>query len=393
MATDVTSLEAQAYPVRLSMVYPERVSRWSTAFRIILVIPVLLFLALLAGGYSNWGDSSGVRNLSIGAGGSLIVAIWATILVRGRIPHWLFDFQVALNRFSYRAYAYAGLLTDQYPAFEGEWLLNYDVDYPDRLSRWRILFWKLITSLPHFFILLFLTIASFFVIFISWWAILFTGQFPRGLHRFVVGVMRWSARVTAYFESLTDVFPPFSLDEDAGPGGSGTLSAVLGGLMAIGIIAGAAGIGTAVYLITHDTKTLDVQYSDVTAGRADASARMDQVTFTLLSANDPASVDSFQAHSGHHIVSFKVGYLNERRFHPASGYDVEVKTLRLETENGGTITPTLLTIDGVVAPLDVDRDRDLTLQAYFEVANDDAPLELHAYPLRGTSRHIVWNFQ
>jgi len=393
MATDVTSLEAQPYPVRLSMTYPERLSRWTTAFRIILVIPVLIFLAMIGGGYSNWGDSSGVRNISVGAGGSIIVAIWATILVRGRIPHWLFDFQVALNRFSYRAYAYAGLLTDQYPAFEGEWLLNYDVDYPDRLSRWRILFWKLITSLPHFFILIFLTIASFFVIFISWWAILFTGQFPRGLHKFVVGVMRWSARVTAYFESLTDVFPPFSLDEDAGPGGSQVLSAVLGGLMAVGIIAGAAGIGAAVYVISHETKTLDVQYSDATAGSADSSARMDQVTFTLLSANDPASVNAFQAQSGHHIVSFKVGYLNERRFHPASGYDVEVKTLRLKTENEGTITPTLLTVDGVVAPLDVDRNRDLTLQAFFEVADDDTLLELRAYPLRATSRHIIWDFR
>ncbi|MEE8369417.1 MAG: DUF4389 domain-containing protein [Dehalococcoidia bacterium] len=72
--------------------------------------------------------------------------------------------------------------------------------------------WKIITSIPHFIILIFLSLAAFVVVVIAWFAILFTGRYPRGLHGFVAGVLRWSLRVQAYIFSLTDEYPPFSLD-------------------------------------------------------------------------------------------------------------------------------------------------------------------------------------
>ena len=140
-----------------------------------------------------------------------MLAIWAAVLVRQYVPHWLFDFQVALMRFQARAYGYLALLTDRVPAFEGEYPIDFDVRYPDKLNRWKVAVWKIITSIPHIIILFFLYLAVFVVVVIAWFAILFTGRYPQGLHTFVAGVFRWSLRVQAYIISLTDDYPPFSL--------------------------------------------------------------------------------------------------------------------------------------------------------------------------------------
>jgi hypothetical protein len=104
------------------------------------------------------------------------------------------------------------LLTDKYPPFEGDWLLSYEVERPEEISRWRLLFWKFITAIPHFIILIVLWFVVAVVVVIAWFAILFIGRFPRGLHGLVEGVLRWQARVTAYVMSLTDQYPPFSLN-------------------------------------------------------------------------------------------------------------------------------------------------------------------------------------
>ncbi len=200
------------YPVMFDVDYPERLGRLSSFFRIILYIPVAIFLALLGGqafSYSDFGDAT---TTSLAGGGGIILAIWAAVIVRQYVPHWLFDFQVALMRFQARAYGYLALLTDRFPAFEGEYPISFDVSYPDKLNRWKVAIWKVITSIPHFIILIFLYLAAFVVVVIAWFAILFTGRYPRGLHTFVAGVFRWSLRVQAYIFSLTDDYPPFSLE-------------------------------------------------------------------------------------------------------------------------------------------------------------------------------------
>jgi len=115
MSVSAETIEPR-YPVQVTMAYPERVSRLSTAFRIILAIPVLIFLALVGGSFNGSWDSDGAQQGGAFAGGiagGIVLAIWATILVRGNIPHWLFDFQVGLNRFAIRAYSYLALLTDR----------------------------------------------------------------------------------------------------------------------------------------------------------------------------------------------------------------------------------------------------------------------------------------
>ena len=201
-----------SYPVSFDVEYPEQLDRLSSAFRIILFIPVAFFLALVGGqafSYSDFGDATSV---GLVGGGGIVLAIWAAVIVRQYVPHWLFDFQVALMRFQARAYGYLALLTDRFPAFEGEYPISFDVRYPDKLNRWKVAIWKIITSIPHIIILFFLYLALFVVVVIAWFAILFTGRYPQGLHTFVAGVFRWSLRVEAYVISLTDEYPPFSFD-------------------------------------------------------------------------------------------------------------------------------------------------------------------------------------
>ncbi len=200
------------YPVTFDVEYPERLDRLSTVFRIVLFIPVAIFLALVGGQAFSSGDVGDATTIGLAGGGGVVLAIWAAVIVRQYVPHWLFDFQVALMRFQARAYSYLALLTDRFPAFEGEYPINFDVRYPDKLNRWKVAIWKIITSIPHLIILIFLYVAVFVVVVIAWFAVLFTGRYPQGLHTFVAGVFRWSLRVQAYIISLTDEYPPFSLD-------------------------------------------------------------------------------------------------------------------------------------------------------------------------------------
>jgi hypothetical protein len=94
--------------------------------------------------------------------------------------------------------------------------VTFDVDYPERLSRgWlllKVFFGWAYVGIPHWFVLYFYGIAVGVVIFISFWIILFTGKFPRGLFDFVVGYMRWQNRVNAYLSLLRDEYPPFSTE-------------------------------------------------------------------------------------------------------------------------------------------------------------------------------------
>jgi hypothetical protein len=207
------------YPARLQIDYPETLNRVTTAFRIILIIPIGIVLSILtnSGGDAiqtddgEWVTTSGTSIL-----GALFFTTLLMILFRQRYPKWWYDFALELNRFGARVTAYFALLTDTYPSTVDTQSVHLDIDYPENverdLNRWLPLV-KWFLAIPHFIILFFLWIGAFFCVIIAWFAILFTGRYPKGLFDFVVGVGRWSLRVYAYaFLLVTDRYPPFALD-------------------------------------------------------------------------------------------------------------------------------------------------------------------------------------
>ena len=208
-----------AYPVQLEVDYPDRpLNRLTTALRIFTIIPIAIVLATVSGETSSWygGDGAGdaTRTVVVGAGGVLFAGPLLMILFRQKYPRWWFDWNLELTRFSSRVVLYGALLDDRYPSTDEAQSLRLEIPYPDartELNRWLPLV-KWLLAIPHYIALVFLGIAAFVCVVIAWFAILFTGRYPRGLFDFVVGVGRWATRVTAYaFLLTTDRYPPFSL--------------------------------------------------------------------------------------------------------------------------------------------------------------------------------------
>jgi hypothetical protein len=203
-------------PTRLSVDYPDHeLNRLTTFFRLFVAIPILVVLGTVAGGA--WGSSyDNGKETAAAAGGLLFLGPLLMILFRQKYPRWWFDFNLQLTRFSARVSSYLALMSDKYPSTDEEQSVHLDLDYPDvkrDLNRWLPLV-KWFLAIPHFIALFFLGIASLFAVIIAWFAILFTGRYPRGIFAFVEGVMRWGLRVQAYALLLvTDQYPPFRLSE------------------------------------------------------------------------------------------------------------------------------------------------------------------------------------
>jgi hypothetical protein len=209
----------QPYPVRFSVEYPDRnLDRVTTFFRIFVAIPILIVLGSVAGGTWQWSYENG-RTAAAGAGGAgglLFFGPLLLILFRRKYPRWWFDWNLELLRFTNRVGIYLALLDDKYPSTDEQQSLHLDFPYPDArrdLNRWLPLV-KWLLAIPHYVVLFFLYIALVVVVIIAWFAILFTGRYPRGLFDFVQGVIRWHNRVVGYaYILITDRYPPFSLAE------------------------------------------------------------------------------------------------------------------------------------------------------------------------------------
>ncbi len=200
-----------AHPATLEIDYPDReLNRLTTLFRPLTVIPIALVLGLLT--RANIRTDS--ANYIVGSSGVVFLATLLMLLFRQKYPRWWFDWNLALTRFSTRVCAYLALLRDEYPATDAEQAVHLNVAYPDaarELNRWLPLV-KWLLAIPHYVVLCFLSIAATVCVIIAWFAILFTGRYPRALFDFVVGVLRWWLRVGAYaFLLTTDRYPPFSL--------------------------------------------------------------------------------------------------------------------------------------------------------------------------------------
>jgi hypothetical protein len=209
--------ETIRYPARLDIDYQEQHSRVTTLFRLFLAVPVAVVIGVLTAGASRTVYDQSGRAVTTSSGGiaaGLFGATLLMILFRQRYPRWWFDFALELARFSARVGAYVTLLTDTYPSTVEEQAVHLEIDYPEverDLNRWLPLV-KWLLAIPHFLVLVALSLAAFVVVVIAWFAILFTGRYPRPLFDFVVGVGRWALRVQAYATLLvTDRYPPFSL--------------------------------------------------------------------------------------------------------------------------------------------------------------------------------------
>jgi hypothetical protein len=204
------------YATRFDVDYPGPMDRMTTFFRLIWAIPILVVLGVLANnGGGRYVDQAG-HTIETGGGGitaGLFIATVLMIVFRQRYPRWWFDFAVELARFSGRVSAYLLLLTDIYPSTVETQSLHLEVDYPEvgQLNRWLPLV-KWLLAIPHYIALVVLGVIAILATIVAWFAILFTGTYPRGMFDFVVGVGRWATRVWAYaFLLVTDVYPPFSL--------------------------------------------------------------------------------------------------------------------------------------------------------------------------------------
>jgi len=193
MTTEVTS---PAFPVAFDVEYPDRLSRLLIFFKWLLVIPHFIVLYVL-------GLVTGL----------LTFIAWFAILFTGRYPRGMFNFVVGYYRWTYNISAYVYLLRDEYPPFSlesGGYPVTFEVQYPERLSR-LLIFVKWLLVIPNVIVLYFVMIVWMVTTFIAWFAILFSGRYPKGLFDFSAGTLRWMARVNAYVLLLRDEYPPVSL--------------------------------------------------------------------------------------------------------------------------------------------------------------------------------------
>ena len=194
--TTMAPTSGGSYPVRLDIQYAESLSRL-TFLKWILAVPHYLIIYAL----------NIVFNIIS------LIAFFA-ILFTGAYPRSLFDFAVNTVRWRMNLVAYVLLIRDEYPPFSfepGLYPVTFEVDYPTSLQRFAPLY-KWILALPHFIIVAVLGIIAFVLVFVAGFSVLFTGKYPEGIYKFVVGVQRWSNRAMLYALFMTDEYPPFSLD-------------------------------------------------------------------------------------------------------------------------------------------------------------------------------------
>jgi Domain of unknown function (DUF4389) len=205
-----------AHPLQLTVEEADRpLNRLTTGLRFLWIIPIAIVLGAVDGGVWTWNPPGRSAVVIVGTTGGLL--FWGPLLMivfRQKYPRWWFDWNVALLRFQNRVGVYAALLRDEYPSTDEDQAVHLDLPYPDvrrDLNRWLPLV-KWFLAIPHYVVLAVLWIGGVVAIVIAWFAVVFTGRYPKGLFRFVVDLIRWTDRVVAYALLLmTDAYPPFRL--------------------------------------------------------------------------------------------------------------------------------------------------------------------------------------
>jgi len=153
-------------------------------------------------------------------GAILLFVSFLIILFTGSYPKSMFEYQLGLLKWSNRVSARIYNLVDGYPAFgikASDEMTDIEIEYPETVSRGhtllRFFLGVIYVFIPHGFILFFRMIAVGFLVFIAFWIVLFTGEYPKGIHNFNAGLIRWSTRINLYMYYMTDKYPPFTGDE------------------------------------------------------------------------------------------------------------------------------------------------------------------------------------
>jgi hypothetical protein len=284
-----------SYPVQFDVQYPEKLSRLLIFVKWLLAIPQYLVVYAL---------------------GSVISVVtficFFAILFTGRYPRGLFNMVVGFTRWGANVSAYTSLMRDEYPPFSmdpGQYPATFEVEYPERLSRWKI-FVKWLLIIPNQIVLGLLAFVGFFVTFLAWWAILFTGRYPRGFFNFNVGVIRWTLRAGAYTNLLRDEYPPYSMRPEAKASGWKAI--------AIGIVAGIFAIATMIAALvaisTIDPQTevviVDYQRLETGAGFQPPPVSVDGTRVALNDVEDPYE-GFFSPESDTRFVAFTMNITNE----------------------------------------------------------------------------------
>jgi hypothetical protein len=205
----------QTHPLQFSVEFPDRpLNRLTTAFRLIVAIPILVVAASIGGHEESYGVGRHAFTIGAGLGGLLFLAPLLMIVFRQKYPRWWFDWNRELLRFANRVGVYLALMDDRYPSTDDHQAVRVDFEYPDArqdLNRWLPLV-KWFLAIPHYIALFFLYLGAIAVVLVTWFAILFTGRYPRGWFDYVAGVIRWHNRVLGYaFILVCDQYPPFRL--------------------------------------------------------------------------------------------------------------------------------------------------------------------------------------
>ena len=194
------------YPVDLQVERPETSKRMWALFTVIIPIkPIMLIINMIV-----------LYIFMIGAMAVFFVSQWA-VLFTGKYPEGWHRFVVKVITQGEKLSVWMYGLRDEFPPFapsEAAYPMTVTIPHPDTSSRgWAImtmLFIKYIALIPQVFVLYFVELAQSVVWYLSQWAVLFTGKYPEGMHRFVLGVERWQLRVQCWYLGLRDEYPPFS---------------------------------------------------------------------------------------------------------------------------------------------------------------------------------------
>jgi hypothetical protein len=190
------------YPVTVKGDLSAPPGRWLWLFKWLLIIPHAVIIAFL---YLCWFV--------------VVVIAFFAILITGKFPKGLFDFNAGVTRWSWRVefYSYNALGTDKYPPFsmmsDPDYPADFEIEYPERLSRGLVLVKWWLLAIPHYIIISIWQDVVPILAFFGALAVLFTGKYPKDLFDIVMGMNRWTIRVLAYASLMTDKYPPFRLYE------------------------------------------------------------------------------------------------------------------------------------------------------------------------------------